>query len=198
MKMKALARADGSKATDMVSLAVERGRALEAVASVKGEYRIQIVRASGAVEEYVYHNLIVKEGRRYLLDAALANSAGGYTEKTVWYVMLISNNVAPSDTHIYDTFSGTAVTEFTSYSGGVRRTWNGVIDGTAASITNSAAKASFSITGGGTLYGAALVSNSTLNDHAATDYLMSYSQFASPITVANGDTVNVTITLSLT
>jgi hypothetical protein len=187
-------------ARDSVSVGVERGRVTDAVMDIVGVYDIEVVRDGVAIHNFRQHNLVTLQGKRYLLDAALANSAGGFAEQTAWYVALVSTNTAASAAYVYDTFLDGATipaTEFVSYSGGVRKTWSGVLDATAASITNSASRASFACTGGGTIYGAALVSLDTLSDHTAGDYVISYATFASPITVVNGDTVNVTVTLTL-
>ena len=187
-------------AKDQVSVGVERQRAADNEVKVIGRYQVDHVRDGKVIHSEV-GNTVTTQGKRYLLDAALDNSAGGFTEKTTWYVALVSTNTAAAATYVYDTFlDGATVpaTEFVSYAGGVRPTWNGVIDGSAASITNSASRASFAITGSGTLYGACLVSNSTLSDHTAGDWLFSYALFASPIAVVNTDTVNITITITLT
>lgn len=189
------------RAMDAVSCELIRGRGQEESAKVMGVYDVEHYRGGELIGKYSFPNMVVKEGRRYLLDAALCNSAGdgvtSYAEQTAWYVMMVSGAaVSPSDTMVYDTFSGTDVTEFSDYSGGVRPTWSGALQVGAAQVTNSAG-ASFAITGSGTLRGAALVSLSTIGDSTAGDYLFSYSLFGSSISVVNGDTVKVTITITL-
>lgn len=208
--------ADTAKAFDWVGAGVERGRDLEDRLEIRGLYTVTVRHLDGTADTYVQHNAVMLEGKRYLLDAALYNSTGGYTEKTTWYVALTANDITPATPAVdkYDTFfdgvanDGTGAaqnaTEFTSYTegetgahGSTRPQWKGITDATAASVTNSADRATFEITGSGTLYGAALVSNSAFNDDAATDWMVSYSKFTSPIAVVNTDTVNVTITITL-
>lgn len=188
------------KAMDTLNAEIVRGRGTSEEVGIVGVYDIEVVRDGEIIHRSTHKNTVTTEGKRYLLDAALANSAAGFAEQTAWYVALVSTNTAAAATYVYDTFfdstTGPAA-EFTSYYGGVRKDWTGVLDGSAASITNSASRASFAITGGGTLYGACLVSNSLLSDHTAGDYVFSYALFASPIAVVNTDTVNVTITITL-
>ena len=188
------------QARDSAAASVERGRGVENAFNVVGRYTVEIVRDGAVVYNETFSNTVTTQGKRYLLDAALDDSAAGHTEQTIWYVALVSTNTAGAATYVYDTFLDGATipaTEFVSYAGGVRPTWTGVLDGTLAVITNAASRASFAITGSGTIYGAALVSLNTLSDHTAGDYLFSYATFASPITVVNADTVNVTVAITL-
>ena len=188
-------------AIDRLNAELVRGGGTNENATITGIYDIEVVRDGEVIHRSTHKNTVTTEGKRYLLDAALDNSAAGYAEQVAWYVALVSTNTAAAATYVYDTFlDGTTVpaTEFVSYSGGARKDWAGVLDaGGAASITNSASRASFGITGSGTLYGACLVSNPTLSDHTAGDYLFSYSLFSSSIAVVNTDTVNVTVTIAL-
>lgn len=163
----------------------------------KGLYIVDHLRNGEVLSHQEVPNLVVLEGRRYLLDAPLLNSST-YTEKTSWYIGLVEDNVAPSAAHVYDTFSGTAITEANAkYDEATREAWTGVLDGSAASITNAASRAEFTFNDTDTIYGAFLCSNATKGDHTAGDYLYSYSQFASPISVISGDVIAVTIVLTL-
>lgn len=191
---------DKISCADAIGVDVQRGCAASEACGIVGVYDIEVVRDGDVIHRSTHRNTVTTQGKRYLLDAAMLDSANGFTEQTAWYVALVSSNTGTSINYIYDTFlDGTTVpaTEFVSYSGGVRKTWVGVLDGSAASITNSASRASFGITGAGTLYGACLVSRDTLSDHTAGDFIMSYATFSSPISVVNTDTVNVTISLTL-
>jgi hypothetical protein len=194
------------KAAGTAEAIVERGRPpLNNAAIATGVYDIEHWRNGLLIGTYRETNTVTTEGLRYLLDAALDDSAAGYTEKTTWYVSLVNFYVVESATYTYDYFydSGqapTTATESNSYSGGVRPTWTGVLDGSGSIITNSAAKATFNMTGTDTIWGACLVSNSTLTSpghHASGDYMMSYSLFASSISAENGDTLKVTVTITL-
>lgn len=198
------AAADVARVTDSVAVEVVRAPEVlaevakapsEEVLKIKGVYHIQVVRDGKIVEDRVDHNLITTQGKRYLLDAGLDNSAGGLTLQAAWYVALVSTNTAPAAGM---TYAAPVYTEFTTYSEANRVTWNGVVDGSAGSITNSASKASFTASGSATIYGASLVSGNTKGDTAAAEYLFSYSLFSSPINVVAGDVINVTITITLT
>jgi hypothetical protein len=194
---------------------MERTRSpLGELVKINGVYRYQLIRKGSVILEGETNNTVTTEGKRYLLDAALYNSTGGYAEKTAWYVALINNNngaknggspVAPAVTQVYDTFFDSVNTEFQAYDGAARPGWTGVLDATLAKITNTVAKASFTFNGGGNLYGCCLVSNNTLTGsepghHAAGDYLLSYAYFGAPavIPVSASDILNVEIELSFT
>lgn len=194
------------KAKALATVNVERGRSpLDVNAVATGVYDIEHYRDGKLLKTYHETNTITTEGLRYLLDAALDDSAAGFTEKTTWYVALVNFYVVESATYTYDDFfDGTAApttaTESNSYGGGVRPTWTGVLDGSGSIITNSAAKATFAMSGTDTIWGACLVSNSTLTNpgnHASGDYMMSYSLFTSSINAENGDSLKVTITITL-
>jgi hypothetical protein len=194
------------KATALATALVERGRPpLDSSAVATGVYDIEHWRDGKLLKTYRETNTITTEGLRYLLDASLDDSAGGYTEKTTWYVALVNFYIEEASTYVYDDFfdggeDPVAATESNSYSGGARPTWAGVIDGSGSIITNSASKATFNMTGTDTIWGACLVSNSTLTSpghHVAGDFLMSYSLFASNISAENGDTIKVTVTITL-
>lgn len=64
------------------------------------------------------------------------------------------------------------------------------------SVDNSASKAVFNIDAGGTVTGAFIADNNTKG--GTTGILLGGGEFASSRTVANGDTLNVTMTASLT
>jgi hypothetical protein len=187
------------KVTDKVITSITRERNVNPnELCINGIYRLEHFRNGELIGKRECSNTVTTEGKRYLLDAALYNSTGGYAEKTAWYVALINNNngaknggspVAPAVTQTYDAFFDTVNTEFQAYSGGARPAWTGVLDvGGLAKITNIVSKASFTFSGPGTLYGACLVSNSTLagsepGHHVAGDYLLSFAYFGAPATI---------------
>jgi len=190
---------------DRVKATVERCRSpFMNMFEINGIYRVEHLRAGKLLSSFEVSNTVTTEGKRYLIDAALLNSAGGYTEKIAWYVGLVDNaqtHDTPAVGLVYDTFFDvTHNTEFTGYSGGARKAWTGVIDGAnAPSATNTASKAAFTFTSAGVLYGAALVSLATHSDHTAGDYLMSYAAFSpATLTVQIADVVNIAIELAFT
>jgi len=141
------------------------------------------------------HNLVVNQGLQYMCSTGLTNG----TQITTWYIGLYgaaaSNSPAAGDTMA--THAGW--TEATPYSNATRPTCTFASATTAnpSVATNSASPASFSINATATVGGAFLVSNNTKGGSTGT--LFSAADFQAPgdRTVASGDTLNVTYTLSL-
>lgn len=191
-----------AKSKGIAIATVDRGRICGEECKAMGTYEIEVWRDGKLVEHRIETNTVTTEGLRAMLDVTLGNE-GTYSQDAAWYGMLLSSDTTESATYTYDLFldtdAGGTITEFTAYTGGARLAWTGVLDGSTAEITNSAAKISFPITGGAdVVYGAALVSFATHSDHTgANGYLMSYSKFAAGINVTGGDTVKVTITITL-
>jgi len=143
-------------------------------------------------------NLIVNEGLDDILDKYLKGSA--YT--AAFSVGLI-DNAAFDILGIEDDAAGITDTttsgsngwgELTEYDEAVRQT---LTLGTVArqSVDNSASKASFSINATVTINGAFVVSGDTVK-LGTTGILYGEASFASPRAAANGDTLNVTATLT--
>jgi hypothetical protein len=134
-------------------------------------------------------NLVTDVGANDLLT----NYFKGSSYTAAWYVGLTTGTTfAAGDTAA----SHAAWTEFTAYSQSTRVAWTG---GTASarSISNTASQAVFSINGaGGTVAGAFLISNSTIS--GTTGILYGEAALGSSRTLASGDTLNITVTLSLT
>lgn len=142
----------------------------------------------------VIRNTVMTGGKNDLLDKYFAGS--GYT--AAWYVGLISSvsfsAIAAADTmasHAGWTEAGP--TNAPNYSQGNRVS----ISWSAAASSSKAASAAcaFSITGTGTVKGAFVTSNNTKD--GTTGILYSASTFAADRSVANGDTINVTPTMSV-
>jgi hypothetical protein len=154
-----------------------------------GHYTLNHFDARGRlINSYEFHNGITDAGVAYVYDAAFHASAA----LSPWYIGLIDNSgysaLAAADTMA----SHAGWNEFTTYTEANRVEW--AEGATAArSITNATA-ASFSISGSGTVKGAFLVSNNTKSGTTGT--LWSTGVFASPPTVANGETLKVTYTLT--
>ena len=131
-------------------------------------------------------NLIVTVGLNSLLTEYFKGS--GYT--AAWYVGLKSTGTAlAADTMA----SHSSWAENTTYSEGVRQT---LTLGTAAagSVDNSSSKATFSINGSTTIFGAFLVTNSTKGGTSGTLY--GVVDFGSSRAVISGDTLEITVTLT--
>lgn len=183
----------------MAQLGGNAGAGMSAVTSAADElgfglkwhnvYRFECLDADGNVkwtEEVT--NTVFDAGANDLLTNYFKGSA--YT--AAWYVGLTTGTTfVNGDTSA----SHSGWTEFTAYSQANRPTWTG---GTASarSISNSGSQAVFSINGaGGTVAGAFLISNSTIN--GTTGILYGAAALSSSRTLASGDTLNITVTLSV-
>lgn len=128
-------------------------------------------------------NLLVDEGIEFIMDVALS----GGTQDTTYFVGLKdTGSVAAGDTAAQ--IGGTnAWGEITAIYSGNRPAWTeaGV---SSKVITNSASPASFSITGTDDVHGAFLATD----DSGTTGSLIGAKDFSAAVSVANGDTLNVT------
>jgi hypothetical protein len=153
-------------------------------------YTFECYGADGALkwrEEVM--NTVTDVGANDLLTNYFKGSA--YT--AAWFVGLSTGTTfANGDTAA----SHAGWTEFAAYTGPNRPAWTG---GTASAraISNSASQAVFSINGaGGTVGSAFLISNSTIS--GTTGILYGGAALSSSRTLASGDTLNITVSLSLT
>lgn len=127
------------------------------------------------------HNLVTNAGRDDVLDKYFKGS--GYT--AAWYLGLKGTGSAAAG----DTLASHAGwTEQTPYSGNRKA----ITFGSTASQSNTASAVSFAITGSATVAGAFISSAAS----GTSGILYSAGDFASSRTVANGDTLNVTPTVS--
>lgn len=136
-----------------------------------------------------YENLVVNEGLDHLLDVTLS----GATQITTWYVGLMAATPTVAAADVMNSHAGW--TEFTAYDESVRQTWTdaGV---SSQSVTNSASKASFTVsTNSSSIGGAFLVSNSTKS--GTTGVLYAGGAFSGGNKAADdGDTLQVTATFT--
>lgn len=132
-------------------------------------------------------NLVTTVGKNDLLT----NQFKGSSYTAAWYLGLI-DNASFSAVAAGDTMSSHAGwIESTAYSDGTRKTLS---FGTASSGSLAASAVSFSINGSATINGAFCVTNSTKGGTTGTLY--SAGSFAATRTVANGDQLNVTLTVT--
>lgn len=134
-------------------------------------------------------NLIVNEGLNHILGVALNNQALIAT----WYVSLFAGNVTPAASWTAANYVANA-TEFTNYNEATRPEY---VEAAPASqsVTNSASKAAFTIaTGGGTVYGAALLSSNVKS--GGSGKLFAATRFASQRVLDATDVLNVAYTVN--
>lgn len=135
-----------------------------------------------------YDNLVVIAGRDKYLDATLKT---GLTTP-LWYIGIKgTGTVAAGDTMS----SHAGWLEIVPYSNSTRPAYTpGTISG--GSVDNSASKAVFSINASTTIYGAFVTSDNTKNGTTGT--LLGAGDFAASRDVTSGDTLNISITCSIT
>lgn len=164
------------------------GNLAELVPIGKAAYRFEAFGKDGTplwVEEI--HNLVTTVGKNDVLNKYFKGSA--YT--AAWYVGL----KGPGTAAVSDTMaSHSGWAEVTGYSESVRPALTlGTVSG--GSVNNSAAKATYSINATVTIAGAFLVNNSAKG--GTTGELYSVGDFAAARTLASGDSLQVTITLTV-
>ncbi len=187
---------DKTTSTDQMAAGLVMGTRSAEKAAATGVYTIQCLDAQGNLKwEAQSKNLVVNVGLQDMNAKYFTGSA--YT--AAWYIGLYgagaSNTPAASDTMS----SHAGWTEVVPYSNATRPVCTFGVPTTAnpSVATNSASPASFSINTTATVGGAFLTSSSTKSGTTGTLY--SAADFGSPgdRSVANGDVLNVTYTLSL-
>lgn len=137
------------------------------LARAAGVFRGEIRNKHGDVlDVFEADNTVITEGLIAMMNATFAG--GGAV--TNWYIALFTNNYTPVATDTASSITGNAG-EFSSYSGGTRPAFTpAAATQPTAQMTNSAAKANYTFTGGATLMGAFLVSNATIGANSGTLY----------------------------
>lgn len=139
-------------------------------------------------------NVTTTEGRTNMLGTYFS----GDTQNTTWYYIVFEDNYTPLVTN---TYASPGFTECTAYDEATRPQWQ---EGgaSAASITNSATKASFTFNDTKTIYGSALVAGgtdpNTKGNTAGGGVLFCSSQFTSGSKpVVSTDILKVSTTVAL-
>ena len=185
-----------TKARDVVSSGLIAAPQSGEQAKATGKFTVQCFDKDGKLKwELESKNLVVNVGLQYMAGSALT----GTSPITTWYVGLYgagaSNTPAAGDTAA----SHAGWTEITPYSNSTRPTavFAAATNANPSVVTNSASPAAFAINATATVGGAFLISNDTKGGTTGT--LFSAADFQSPgdRVVANGDTLNVAYTFSL-
>jgi len=184
------------KSVDTMSAGLQAGTKSGEELMALGRFKIQCFDKDGKLKwEDENHNLVVNTGLQYMAGSALTS----VTQITTWYIGLYgagaSNTPAAGDTMA----SHAGWTEVVPYSNATRPQCNFATATTAnpSVATNSASVAAFTINATQVVGGAFLVSNSTKSGTTGT--LFSAADFSAPgdRSVASGDTLNVSYSLSL-
>ena len=180
-----------TKGTIGVGAALEMRTGIGLALRLKQHYKVECIRGGKVIWTEEFDNMVTTAGAAKYLDATLKTGLS----TPAWYVGLKgSGTPAISDTM----GSHPSWAELTPYSNTTRPTWvPGTISGTSTvTIDNSASKAVFNINASATVYGAFMVDNSTKGGTTGT--LLGVGDFAASRAVLDGDTLNVTVTNSLT
>lgn len=178
---------------DTLLTTITRRQHTQHAARVTHHYRVEAYDRTGRlkwVEDF--DNLVTTEGLNKYLDSTLKTGATSPT----WYVGLVKGKTtgyAAGDT-LASHGGWTEAVPGTDYTGN-RQAWTpGSV--AAGSVDNSASKASFPILTTQTMYGALLTANAAIANTTAT--LLGVGDFGTARSVLNGDTLQVTVTNSLT
>jgi hypothetical protein len=188
-----------SAATDQVSAGLITNPKAGDMVGAGGVYTVECVGADGQIKwSDTFHNLVMNGG--------LANMNGVYfgagTQTTTWYLGLVTGPGSGTTYSATDTLASHGTTgaggwtENTDYTGNRKAvTFGSASSANPSVITNSAAPSSFAISGTATIAGAFLCNVAS----GTSGVLFSAGDFSGgDKSVANGDTLNVTYTFSLT
>jgi hypothetical protein len=144
-----------------------------------GVFVAEFYRGGKKTDELSSHNLVVNTGLNDILNCYL--NAG--SQQATWFLGIFQGNYVPVAS---DTAASIATnsTECSSYSGATRPQWVPAAP-SGQSITNSAARATYTFNATVTIYGAFLISNNTIG--GTSGVLFSGAQFGASKNVVNGD-----------
>jgi len=170
---------------------VERNLSAVEKALISSDWHWEHWRRGIKIDEWQDTNICVDEGLEHVLGVAFSQ----VTQITQWFVLLYNTDTTPVAGM---TYASPLFTESTHYSEANRPQWQ---EGGVSSkvITNSANKASFTMSTAETIYGAALVSDNTKGDQVASGaVLYNVAAFSGGSkTVASSDILKVTIQLTI-
>lgn len=137
-------------------------------------------------------NLVTNEGLNHALDALFHGS----TQKTTWYIGLFESDSTPAAGWTYDTWADSDCTEWQDYDEATRPAWvEAAASGQSMATSTRSTFTTAAAGDGDTVYGGALVSNSTKGDHTAGDTLFCSAAFTDSKTLAEDDVLKVGLTI---
>lgn len=153
-------------------------------------YAFTCIDADGNVKwAETFRNVVTTQGKNDLLDKYF----GAGTNPANWFMGLKGSAEAPAATMTYGT---KGFTESTAYGNAARPTL--AFSAAASGSKATSAAAAFNINATATINGAFTATNSTKGDSVGAGAIMySVGDFAAARSVANGDTLSVSLTLSL-
>lgn len=182
------------KLGDLMEANVERNASQVEKMIFQSVWDWELWRDGKLVDAWIERNLCTDEG----LNSILGQAFSGVTQITGHYVLIYNTNTTPVAAM---TYASPQFTETTHYDEANRPTWQeaGV---SSKSITNSANKASFTMSTAETIYGAALIGGGstpdTKGDKAGGGTLFNVSAFTGGSkSVQNNDVLKVSVTLTI-
>lgn len=168
---------------------IAKAQAIDTIAAPRARYAFECIGPDGAVKwTETVHNIVTVTGKQLALDVVF-----GAVAKPSWF-MLLKNAGAAAATDTLLTHA--AWTEYANYTGtrpAVTFTAATVVSTTGAQVTHAAA-ISFAISGaGGTVAGVGVCTATS----GTTGTLFNNGDFGAARNVTAGDSLNVTVTLSL-
>lgn len=149
-----------------------------------GKYHCELIRKGVKIDEWDDENLVVNQGLNLLLGVMFNQQS----QIANWYLGIFQGNYTPVASDTAATFPASS-TECSSYTSPTRPLWQGAAP-SGQSVTNSANPAVFTFNASQTIYGAFLVSNSTIGGTAGSLY--GAAQFSVPKNVVNLDQLLLT------
>jgi len=150
-------------------------------------------RKGALIDKWAQKNVTTTEGLNHLLNVCFHGS----TQITTWYLGLFENDYTPV---ITNTYASPGFTECSSYDEGTRVAFVEA-EATAKVCTNTASKATFTISATKTIYGAFLCGGGTsptvIGNTGGGGTLFASSKFASSKSVVDGDVLMVSCSITL-
>jgi hypothetical protein len=181
---------DGSAKKDQFEATVSMGSDNVDDLRVGGHFTVECYDSLGDIKwQDGFDNLVVNQG----LADMNAKYFSGTSYSATWFMGLIDNSPAPTLAAADSMSSHAGWTESANYSGARKQLTFGTPTQADPSVI-AASAVSFSITGADTIYGAFVASDSVVG--GTSGILFSEGAFSSVRNVVNGDTLNVTYSLS--
>ncbi len=159
---------------------------------LRGVFKWECYRKGKLLWTDTFHNIITNEGLNHILNVELHAA----TQITTWYCCLVETNTAAAAAM---TYAVPVYTESTAYDEATRPAYVEA-ESTAKSTTNSANKATFTISATKTMYGAAIVGGgsaaTTKGDAAGGGTLFCYALASPSRSVVDNDIINLTYTIT--
>lgn len=170
-----------------------RNPAIKSIIPIGTWWEIEHYRKGKLIDKWEQKNVITTEGLNHMLNVTFH----GATAIATWYMGLFEDDYTPL---ITDTYATPGFTESAAYDEATRPAFVEA-EATAKITTNSASKATFTISGTKTIYGAFLcgggTAGNTKEDVAGGGTLFASSKFATAKDVVDDDVLMVVCSITL-